>query len=230
MTKHYPKKHLLGQKIESWKGLLIFAFLNSSSSHKRENEKLCVLKCSKKLPREQRLDQLLHLSTVCLATVNCSILSAKPTAISTHFSLFQKHLYSEIPACGIKCFSAFGHWSVRRRLCISHACRQRAQGSRRKAFRSKCWKGGVRSHLCPGHPWHPSKSRRAHLGVRDALAAWCSAMLPPSLPTPAHVGGDHGEGHSLGKHKTLDPKKDTGPFLNIYSRPRFCASSGESDV
>jgi len=60
MTKHYPKKHLLGQKIESWKGLLIFAFLNSSSGHKRENEKLCVLKCSKKLPREQRLDQLFH--------------------------------------------------------------------------------------------------------------------------------------------------------------------------
>lgn len=96
MTKHYPKKHLLGQKIESWKGLLIFAFLNSSSSHKRENEKLCVLKCSKKLPREQRLDQLLHLSTVCLATANCSILSAKPTAISPCFSLFQKHLCSEI--------------------------------------------------------------------------------------------------------------------------------------
>lgn len=96
MTKHYPKKHLLGQKIESWKGLLIFAFLNSSSSHKRENEKLCVLKCSKKLPREQRLDQLLHLSTVCLATVNCSILSAKPTAISPCFSLFQKHFCSEI--------------------------------------------------------------------------------------------------------------------------------------
>lgn len=152
MTKHYPKKHLLGQKIESWKGLLIFAFLNSSSSHKRENEKLCVLKCSKKLPREQRLDQLLHLSTVCLATVNCSILSAKPTAISTHFSLFQKRLYSEIPASGIKCFSAFGHWSVRRRLHISHAVRQRAQESRSKAFRSKHQKGGLGPQLCPGHP------------------------------------------------------------------------------
>lgn len=119
MTKHYPKKHLLGQKIESWKGLLIFAFLNSSSSHKRENEKLCVLKCSKKLPREQRLDQLLHLSTVCLATVNCSILSAKPTAISTHFSLFQKRLYGETPASGIKCCSAPGHWSLRTSQCVS---------------------------------------------------------------------------------------------------------------
>lgn len=152
MTKHYPKKHLLGQKIESWKGLLIFAFLNSSSSHKRENEKLCVLKCSKKLPREQRLDQLLHLSTVCLTTVNCSILSAKPTAISTHFSLFQKRLYSEIPASRIKCFSAFSHWSVRRRLCISHAGRQQAQESRRKAFKVQVLERWARAPPLPQAP------------------------------------------------------------------------------
>lgn len=203
MTKHYPKKHLLGQKIESWKGLLIFAFLNSSSSHKRENEKLCVLKCSKKLPREQRLDQLLHLSTVCLATVNCSILSAKPTAISTHFSLFQKHLYSEIPASGIKCFSAFGHWSGRRRLCISRAGGQRAHGSRRKAFRSKSWKGGLRPHRCPRPPAASPANHGASTSGRGML--WlCGAQrcsLPPSLVTPPHVGGDHHVGHSLGKDR-----------------------------
>lgn len=153
MTKHYPKKHLLGQKIESWKGLLIFAFLNSSSSHKRENEKLCVLKCSKKLPREQRLDQLLHLSTVCLATVNCSILSAKPTAISTHFSLFQKHLYSEIPASGIKRFSAFVRWSVGSRRRVSRAGAQESSG---KALMSKHWEGGLDPRL-PRYPTEPSR-------------------------------------------------------------------------
>lgn len=160
---------------------MIFAFLNSSSSHKRENEKLCVLKCSKKLPREQRLDQLLHLSTVCLATVNCSILSAKPTAISTHFSLFQKRLYSEIPASGIKCFSAFGHWSGRRRLCISRAGGQRAHGSRRKAFRSKSWKGGLRPHRCPGHPRQPRQ-----IMARPPRGEGCSGCTvlsgAPSLP------------------------------------------------
>lgn len=156
MTKHYPKKHLLGQKIESWKGLLIFAFLNSSSSHKRENEKLCVLKCSKKLPREQRLDQLLHLSTVCLATVNCSILSAKPTAISPRFSLFQKHLCSEIL------------WN-KRQLCFrSLVSEEKAphlpcgQGEQGKAFGSKGWKGGLGPQHITVAPWDEGSSLLLH--------------------------------------------------------------------
>lgn len=171
MTKHYPKKHLLGQKIESWKGLLIFAFLNSSSSHKRENEKLCVLKCSKKLPREQRLDQLLHLSTVCLATVNCSILSAKPTAISTHFSLFQKRLYGETPASGIKCCSAPGHWSLRTSRCVSD--RGRAGSQSRRAAR--CW-GQVHAAPSPGttprrmRPW-PNLTEQGAVKRPGPLAA-----------------------------------------------------------
>jgi len=180
---------------------LIFAFLNSSSSHKRENEKLCVLKCSKKLPREQRLDQLLHLSTVCLATVNCSILSAKPTAISTHFSLFQKRLYSEIPASGIKHFSAFGHRSGRRRLCISHEGKQRAQESRGKAFRSKRWKVGLGPHLCPGHPRQITTAPLFPPPGEgcSGRAVLSDAPFLPRKPTMCRRRSRHGASH--GKHK-----------------------------
>lgn len=157
MTKHYPKKHLLGQKIESWKGLLIFAFLNSSSSHKRENEKLCVLKCSKKLPREQRLDQLLHLSTVCLATVNCSILSAKPTAISPCFSLFQKHLCSEILWNKRQlCF-----WSLVSERKAPHVGRE-SLGGQGKAFGSKGWKSGLGLQHITVAPWDEGNSLPIH--------------------------------------------------------------------
>lgn len=78
MTKRYPKKHLLGQKIESWKGLLIFAFLNSSSSHKRENEKLCVLKCSKKASSSTTIRS----APACKRPVPCHSQLAQPCLLS----------------------------------------------------------------------------------------------------------------------------------------------------